>query len=69
MHQFVIQFQATKPTENVILTGDFDDWSQSVQLFRKDGDLFETQVLVKQPEIKFKFVCDGEWVCSGIDWH
>ncbi|KAJ3255728.1 hypothetical protein HK103_006095 [Boothiomyces macroporosus] len=43
----------------VIVTGDFDNWSQSVELVPVDG-VFEAEI----PAGVFKFVVDGEWKVS-----
>ncbi|KAF9276421.1 hypothetical protein BGZ68_010026 [Mortierella alpina] len=59
------RFQWGKGGENVIVTGTFDDWQQSIKLKRTFGDHFEAIVdLDRSKKILFKFVVDGHWQCS-----
>ncbi|KAJ3320337.1 hypothetical protein HDV06_005368 [Boothiomyces sp. JEL0866] len=48
-----------EPATKVIVTGDFDNWSQSVELALVDG-VFQAEI----PPSVFKFVVDGEWKVS-----
>ncbi|KAJ3026838.1 UNVERIFIED_CONTAM: hypothetical protein HDU68_004976 [Siphonaria sp. JEL0065] len=54
----------------VIVTGEFDNWSQSIQLTKsEDGSVFTANVTLAdsvQPgdKIQYKFVVDGEWKTS-----
>ena len=61
-HEFVWKYGGTK----VILTGNFDDWSQSILMMRDHANgIFRATVDLdsKQTWI-FKFVVDGVWRCS-----
>ncbi|KAJ3014082.1 UNVERIFIED_CONTAM: hypothetical protein HDU68_000444 [Siphonaria sp. JEL0065] len=55
----------------VFVTGEFDNWSQSIQLTKsEDGSAFTASVTLAatvQPgdKIQFKFVVDGEWKTSS----
>ncbi|KAI8923548.1 immunoglobulin E-set [Entophlyctis helioformis] len=52
--------------QQVIVTGEFDDWKQSAAATKGDDGIF--RVLIKPPsglaELVFKFVVDGEWRTS-----
>ncbi|KAF9961809.1 hypothetical protein BGZ72_001725 [Mortierella alpina] len=59
------RFQWSQGGENVIVTGTFDDWQQSITLKRTLGGHFEAIVdLDRSKKILFKFVVDGHWHCS-----
>jgi len=49
------------PASSVILTGEFDDWRQSIHL-SKTGDVFTgTAKIPYDSTVRYKFVVDGEW--------
>ncbi|CAO3566493.1 unnamed protein product [Mortierella alpina] len=59
------RFQWTQGGTNVVVTGTFDDWQQSIKLKRTRGEHFEATVdLDRSKTILFKFVVDGHWRCS-----
>jgi hypothetical protein len=61
-HEFVWKYGGGK----VILTGDFDDWSQSILMVRDHANgIFRATVNLDPAETWiFKFVVDGVWRCS-----
>ena len=50
--------------KNVIVTGDFDSWSQSVPMELQDKFWRAKVSLDKMQGTQFKFLVDGEWRCS-----
>ncbi|KAF9968647.1 hypothetical protein BGZ70_000964 [Mortierella alpina] len=59
------RFQWRQGGTNVVVTGTFDDWQQSIKLKRTRGEHFEATVdLDRSKTILFKFVVDGQWHCS-----
>ncbi|KAF9932763.1 hypothetical protein BGZ67_004580 [Mortierella alpina] len=59
------RFQWRQGGTNVMVTGTFDDWQQSIKLKPTLGDHLEAIVnLDRSKKILFKFVVDGHWHCS-----
>ncbi|MCJ1392381.1 hypothetical protein MMC18_005248 [Xylographa bjoerkii] len=56
-------FQWNHPAKEVHVTGTFDDWSKSVLLEKKDGDMHEKLVELPRADEKiyYKFVVDENW--------
>ncbi|MCJ1381888.1 hypothetical protein MMC17_005000 [Xylographa soralifera] len=57
-------FQWNHPAKEVHVTGTFDDWSKSVLLEKKDGDMHEKLVELPRADEKiyYKFVVDDNWI-------
>ncbi|KAI5954389.1 CRP1 [Candida jiufengensis] len=57
------EFKWPKGPEDVIVTGTFDDWSQSLPLVKQVDGSFAIQVPLppKKETIFYKYVVDGEW--------
>ncbi|MCJ1402046.1 hypothetical protein MMC11_005265 [Xylographa trunciseda] len=57
-------FQWNHPAKEVHVTGTFDDWSKSVLLEKKDGDMHEKLVELPRADEKiyYKFVVDDQWI-------
>ncbi|MCJ1282818.1 hypothetical protein MMC26_002144 [Xylographa opegraphella] len=57
-------FQWNHPANEVHVTGTFDDWSKSVLLEKKDGDMHEKLVELPRADEKiyYKFVVDDNWI-------
>eukprot|EP00158_Paraphelidium_tribonemae_P001270 Partr_v1_DN24184_c0_g1_i3_m70949 putative Protein kinase, AMP-activated, beta len=55
--------------KNVVVTGSFDNWKQSVRMTRQGGktsdEFLATVSLEPHQRVSFKFVVDGVWRCSG----
>ncbi|KAF2020239.1 carbohydrate-binding module family 48 protein [Aaosphaeria arxii CBS 175.79] len=47
----------------VYVTGDFDDWKQTVKLEKEDG-VFQKTVELPKAKTAYKFVVDGQWVTN-----
>ncbi|KAJ3032158.1 hypothetical protein HDV00_007969 [Rhizophlyctis rosea] len=69
IHPVTFRWQFSSPTtRTVILTGTFDNWSQSIHLPRDPHNFDEFVVTLQLDRTKehvFKFVVDGEWRCSA----
>ncbi|KAI9139785.1 hypothetical protein BKA69DRAFT_1168015 [Paraphysoderma sedebokerense] len=65
------EFHSSRPDiQSVIVTGDFDEWSESTIMFRNQDSWNVTVKLDKSlfegKRIHFKFIVNGtEWVCSS----
>ncbi|KAF9351262.1 hypothetical protein BGX26_010704 [Mortierella sp. AD094] len=60
-------FKWTQGGRVVVVTGTFDNWEKSITLSRshENKDNFEASVNVPRTQkILFKFVVDGQWMCS-----
>ncbi|KAF2655438.1 carbohydrate-binding module family 48 protein [Lophiostoma macrostomum CBS 122681] len=51
------------PAKEVTVTGDFDDWKQTVTLVKEDG-IFKKTVELPKAKHQYKFVVDGNWVLN-----
>ena len=62
-----IEFHWSSGGENVVVTGTFDNWQQTVKLARMPGSgnfYSATAPLDRSQKWLFKFVVDGMWRCS-----
>ncbi|KAJ3561992.1 hypothetical protein NP233_g9850 [Leucocoprinus birnbaumii] len=61
-YEFAVEWPSTS-AKTVIVTGDFDKWSKSLQLSRSSGnDLFTATIKVPYGcPTRYKFIVDGEW--------
>ncbi|KAI8914563.1 hypothetical protein EDD86DRAFT_216724 [Gorgonomyces haynaldii] len=50
--------------QKVILTGSFDNWSQSIELKKTENGFVGEITLDHSEQILFKFIVDGQWVTS-----
>ncbi len=65
-----VEFTWKHGGNNVILTGSFDNWQQSIPMARDNhNDMWRKTVLLDPSGIhQFKFIVDGVWRCS-LDWE
>ncbi|KAJ3776630.1 hypothetical protein FB446DRAFT_607252, partial [Lentinula raphanica] len=49
----------------VIVTGSFDEWSQSVRLQKREDGFQGTAEITWNEKIAYKFVVDGQWVVNS----
>ncbi|KAF8332581.1 uncharacterized protein EI90DRAFT_3153959 [Cantharellus anzutake] len=54
-------FAWTGSANNVILTGEFDDWKQSIRLVKYGDSFTGTAKVPYDAVVRYKFVVDGEW--------
>jgi hypothetical protein len=60
-HEFIWKYGGNK----VILTGTFDEWSQSILMTKDHTGVFRSTVNLDASQTwHFKFVVDGVWRCS-----
>ena len=57
-------FQWRHPANDVIVTGEFDNWSKSLKLINEDFIHSVKVEIDSQKKQLFKFVVDGVWRCS-----
>ena len=65
-----VEFTWKHGGSNVVITGSFDNWSQSI-IMAKDSvnDMWRKTLLLNPNEQhEFKFIVDGVWRCS-LDWE
>jgi hypothetical protein len=52
--------------KEVLLTGDFNDWKGKIIMKKNDiTGFYETVLPLERKKYNFKFVIDGNWVCSS----
>jgi hypothetical protein len=56
-------FSWEHPAGEVYVTGDFDDWKQTIKL-EKEGSIFKKTVDLPKAKHQYKFVVDGNWVTN-----
>ncbi|KAH3686131.1 hypothetical protein WICPIJ_002895 [Wickerhamomyces pijperi] len=55
----------TESANNVLVTGTFDNWSQSIKITKSKGGTFSGSLEVDpSKKLVFKFVVDGKWLTS-----
>lgn len=62
--RFVVEFAGA---QQVFLTGDFNDWdpaARRMKRVRKGDDEFLAVLQLEPGTYEFKYVVDGEWMCS-----
>jgi hypothetical protein len=56
-------FSWAHPANEVFVTGDFDDWKQTIKLEKEDG-VFKKTVELPTGKHQYKFVVDGTWLTN-----
>ena len=60
-----VRLDWTNPANSVVVTGSFDQWSQSAPLEKDDQGHFHANIALEKPDkISFKFIVDGKWETS-----
>lgn len=70
MSSYTFTYPAKEGIEDVVVTGTFDNWSQSLPMIKR-GKQWEIEVPLspKDGKIEFKFILNnGEWVISDEYW-
>jgi hypothetical protein len=62
---YLFEFVPPKQASVVVVTGSFDNWSQSAKMEPSENGIFyKTLQIPVDVSVSFKFIVDGEWMCD-----